>query len=101
MKLLKELVAKDFTEQISDGVEKEILFPKEASCIRIKSGKEIELHHHDKDHEIYMVLHGEVAILGNLYKKGEFHVCNCGKSHNCRNSEPTEAILLTMKLDAE
>ena len=101
MKLLKELVAQDFTEQISTGVKKGILFPKEASCIRIEPGKEIELHHHDKDHEIYMVLHGEVIILGNLYKKGEFHVCNCGESHNCINSGPTEAILLTMKIDAE
>lgn len=101
MKLMAELIKKDFTKQISAGIEKEILFPKEASCIRIEPGKEIELHHHDKEHEIYMVLHGEVVILGNLYKKGEFHVCNCGESHNCRNSGPTEAILLTMKLDAE
>ena len=101
MKLLNELIQKDFTEKISDGIGKAILFPKEASCIRVEPGKEIELHHHDQDHEIYMVLHGEVVILGNLYKKGEFHVCNCGESHNCRNSGSTEAILLTMKLDAE
>lgn len=101
MKLLKELVSKDFNERISAGIKKEILFPKEVSCIRIAPGKEIELHHHGKDHEIYMVLQGEVAILGNLYKRGEFHVCNCGESHNCRNSGVTEAILLTIKLDAE
>lgn len=58
MKLLNELVQKDFTEKISDGIGKAILFPKEASCIRIEPGKEIELHHHDSDHEIYTVLHG-------------------------------------------
>lgn len=101
MKLVKELIKKDFTEQISAGREKKIVFQKEASSIRIEPGKEIELHHQDKDHEIYMVLHSEVVIFGNLYKKREFHICNCVESHNCRNSGLTEAILVTMKLGAE
>ena len=101
MELLNELIQKDFTEQISAGIEKEILFPKEASCIRIEPGKTIELHHHENDHEMYAVLKGEVIILGDIYRKGEFHIYNCGESHNCHNSGKTEAILLTMKLDAE
>lgn len=42
MKLLKELVAKDFTEQISAGIGKEILFPKEAMKELDKLEKEIE-----------------------------------------------------------
>ena len=101
MKLIAELMKKDYTEKISEGIGKAILFPKEASCIRLEPGKTIELHHHENDHEMYAVLKGEVIILGDVYRKGEFHVCNCGESHNCRNSGVTEAILFTMKIDAE
>ena len=100
MNLIEQLEKVERKEEIFKGVLKASVIAKETSAITIEPGKEIELHVHDKDHEIYMVLKGVIKINGINCTEGEFRICNCGESHRALNASRSEAIILSIKIDA-
>ena len=100
MNLIEQLEKVERKEEIFKGVWRASVIAKETSAITIDPWKEIKLHVHDVDHEIYMVLKGKVKINGIDCTEGEFRICNCGESHRAFNATESEAIILAIKIDA-
>lgn len=101
MKLIEQLEKIELREEIFSGVWKAVVNTKEVSVLTIEPGKEIELHEHKDDHEIYIVLKGIVKINGIICTEGNIRICNCGESHRAANTSNSEVIILAIKIDAE
>lgn len=101
MKLIEQLEKIEIREEIFSGVWKAVVNAKEVSVLTIEPGKEIELHEHKDDHEIYIVLKGMVQIDGIVCSEENIRICNCGESHRVANTSNSEVIILAIKIDAE